>query len=99
MTQTTTVTSTSARHPALGMIAIIAGVLGLLLSLAGIGAAVAGRNWVGDRLDDLATSASAALDTALAVSDQAVTAIQDGVTVATSLQSDAASLAANPALD
>jgi hypothetical protein len=87
------------RRPTLGAIAIIAGILGLLVSIAGIGGAVVGRSWAGDRLDQLAEAAKSGLDTAVNISDQALTALQDGVAQASELQTNAEALAANPALD
>ncbi|MFN8620383.1 MAG: hypothetical protein U0869_06515 [Chloroflexota bacterium] len=99
MTQSPPPKSTPTRRPKLGALAIVAGILGLIISIAGIGGSFAGKTWAGNRLDDLANAAKSALDNAVNVSDEAITKLQAGVTEATNVQTSAEQLAANPSLD
>lgn len=93
MTQTTSTASTPTRRPKLGALAIVVGILGLLLSLAGIGGAVVGRSWAGDRLDELADAARSGLEKAVSVSDEAITALQNGSDEVTTIATTASTLA------
>lgn len=93
MTQTSPTASTPTRRPKLGVLAIVVGILGLIVSLVGIGGAVAGRSWAGDRLDGLADAARSGLEKAVTVSDEALTALQNGADEVATIAASASTLA------
>jgi chromosome segregation ATPase len=97
MSQSTS--SGRSRRPTLGLVAVIAGALGVLLCVLAIVAMVTGRTWVQERVDVLQNGAQQTLEQAIAVGDQAIEGLQAGSQTVTEIKTQAESLAANPALD
>ena len=99
MEMETPVASTPKRRPTLGLVAEVAGIIGAIVCVIAIVGVLAGRSWVGDRVDGVATAAVEALDKAIVVGQTAQEGLAEGETLAKELRTSAEELAANPALD
>jgi hypothetical protein len=98
MNQTST-TGAPTRRPTLGLIAMIAGLVGAFACTALIAVVLLGRDAVQERLDELAQRAVVALDQAVAVSDEAIVRLEAGATEAAEVRVAAESLRALPTIE
>jgi hypothetical protein len=92
-------TSTPQRHPALGLLAEIAGIIGALVCIVAIVGVLLGRSWVGERVTTVADGVVGALDRAVAVGAAAEEGLAEWSAQAGELRTAAEELAENPALD
>jgi hypothetical protein len=86
-------------HPTLGLVAQILGVLGAVVCAVLIVGVLMGKSWVQERVDHLAQGAVEALDSAIAVSGEALTGLATGATVAAEVRTTAEGIAASPTVD
>ena len=91
--------STPKRHPTLGLLAEVAGIIGLIVCVIAIVGVLLGRSWVGDRVDAVASGAVEALDRAIAVGQEAEAGLAEGQALTTERRPNAEGQAVNPALD